>query len=55
MKKRMWIGVLFLFLHELVSLIISNQIEHTSLGCKYYNEQRKLDVYHSSSKFVTTV
>ena len=38
MKKRMWIGVLFLFLHELVSLIISNQIEHFK-GCKFYNEQ----------------
>ena len=47
MKKRMWIGVLFLFLHELVSLIISNQIEHFK-GCKYYNEQ-VLDVYHSSA------
>ena len=31
MKKRMWIGVLFLFLHELVSFIISNQIEHSTL------------------------
>ena len=47
MMKRMWIGVLFLFLHELVSLIISNQIEHFK-GCKYYNEQ-VLDVYHSSA------
>ena len=41
MKKRMWIGVLFLFLHELVSLIISNQIEHTTLACEFYDEQRK--------------
>ena len=32
MKKRMWIGVLLLFLHELVSLIISNQIEHNTLA-----------------------
>ena len=47
MKKRMWIGVLFLFLHELVSLVISNQIEHFK-GCKYYNEQ-VLDVHHSSA------
>ena len=47
MMKRMWIGVLFLFLHELVSLIISNQIEHFK-GCKFYNEQ-VLDVYHSST------
>ena len=37
----MWIGVLFLFLHELVSLIISNQIEHTTLACEFYNEQSK--------------
>ena len=36
-----------MFLHELVSLIISNQIEHFK-GCKYYNEQ-VLDVYHSSA------
>ena len=49
MKKRMWIGVLFLFLHELVSLIISNQIEHTTLACEFYDEQRKHG-YHSSSK-----
>ena len=47
MKKRMWIGVLFLFLHELVSLIISNQIEHFK-GCEFYNEQL-LDVHHSSA------
>ena len=47
MMKRMWIGVLFLFLHELVSLIIGNQIEHFK-GCKFYNE-RVLDVYHSST------
>ena len=49
MKKRMWIGVLFLFLHELVSLIISNQIEHTTLSCEFYDEQRK-HVFHSSSQ-----
>ena len=49
MKKRMWIGVLFLFLHELVSLIISNQIEHTTLTCKFYDEQRK-HVFHSSTE-----
>ena len=48
MKKRMWIGVLFLFLHELVSLIISNQIEHTTLACEFYDEQRK-HVFHSSA------
>ena len=47
MKKRMWIGVLFLFLHEIVSLIISNQIEHTTLACEFYDEQRKHG-YHSS-------
>ena len=49
MKKRMWIGVLFLFLHELVSLIISNQIVHTTLACEFYDEQRK-HVFHSSSQ-----
>ena len=38
MKKRMWIGVLFLFLHELFSFIVSNQIEHFK-GCKFYQEQ----------------
>ena len=42
MKKRMWIGVLFLFLHELVSLIISNQIEHTTLACKFYDAERNV-------------
>ena len=47
MMKRMWIGVLFLFLHELVLFMISNQIEHFK-GCKFYNEQ-VLDVYHSSA------
>ena len=47
MMKRMWIGVLFVFLHELVSLIISNQIEHFK-GCEFYNEQL-LDVHHSSA------
>ena len=47
MMKRMWIGVLFLFLHELVSFIISNQIEYFK-GCKFYNEQ-VLNVYHSST------
>ena len=49
MKKRMWIGILFLFLHELVSLIISNQIVHTTLECEFYDEQRK-HVSHSSSQ-----
>ena len=49
MKKRMWIGVLFLFLHELVSLIISNQIEHTTLACEFYDAQRKY-WFHSSSQ-----
>ena len=48
MKKRMWIGALFLFLHELVSLVISNQIEHTTLACEFYDEQRK-HVSHSST------
>ena len=42
MKKRMWIGILFLFLHELVSLIISNQIEHTTLACEFYNTERNV-------------
>ena len=49
MKKRMWIGVLFLFLHELVSLIIGNQIEHTTLACEFYDQQRK-HVSHSSTE-----
>ena len=49
MKKRMWIGVLFLFLNELVSLIISNQIEHTTLACEFYDKQRK-HVFRSSDK-----
>ena len=49
MKKRMWIGVLFLFLHELVSLIISNQSEHTTLACEFYDQQRK-HVSHSSTE-----
>ena len=40
MMKRMWIGVLFLFLHELVSLIISNQIKYFTL-CEFYDEERK--------------
>ena len=38
MKKRMWLGLLLLFLHELASLIISNQIEHsTTLTCEFDN------------------
>ena len=41
MKKRMWIGLLILFLHELISLIVSNQIEHTTLACEFYDEERK--------------
>ena len=49
MKKRMWIGVLFLFLHELVSLIISNQIEHTTLACEFYDEESK-HASHSSTE-----
>ena len=49
MMKRMWIGVLFLFLHELISLIISNQIEHTTLLCEFYDNQRK-HVLRSSDK-----
>ena len=51
MKKRMWIGVLFLFLHELVSLIISNQIERTifNLACEFYHEQRKLKFRSSTT------
>ena len=48
MKKRMWIGVLFLFLHELVSLIISNQIEHTILACEFFDEQRKVSSHSST-------
>ena len=47
MKKRMWIGVLFLFLHELASLIISNHIKHFK-GCKFYNEN-VLDMSNSSA------
>ena len=46
MVKRMWIGVLFLFLHELVSLIINSQIKCFK-GCEFYNEQ-VLDGYNSS-------
>ena len=51
MKKRMWIGVLFLFLHELVSLIITciNQIEHTTLACEFYDEESK-HASHSSTE-----
>ena len=49
MKKRMWIGVLLLFLHELVSLIISNQMEHNTLACEFYDQQRK-HVSHSSTE-----
>ena len=43
MKKRMWLGLLLLFLHELASLIVSNQIEHsTTLTCEFDNvEQRR--------------
>ena len=48
MKKKMWIGLLILFLHELISLIVSNQIEHTTLACEFYDEERKHG-YHSSS------
>ena len=48
MKKRMWLGLLFLFLHELVSLIISNQIERSTTGCEFYNEEIK-DVFNSST------
>ena len=48
MKKRMWIGVLFLFLHELVSLIISNQMELTTLACEFYDELRKHVSYSST-------
>ena len=47
MMKRMWIGVLLMFLHESVSLIISDQIEHTTLAYEFYDEQRK-PVLHSS-------
>ena len=49
MKKRMWIGVLFLFLHELVSLIISNQIEHNTLACEFYNDEQKKPKFYSST------
>ena len=46
MKKRMWLGLLLLFLHELASLIISNQIEHsTTLTCEFDNEEQ--GKYHS--------
>ena len=50
MKKRMWIGVLFLFLHELISLIISNQIQHTTLTCDYdfYDAERKHAIHSST-------
>ena len=49
MMKRMWIGVLFLFLHELVSLIISNQIKNTTLACESYDEESKY-ASHSSTE-----
>ena len=54
MKKRMWIGVLFLFLQELVSLIISNQIIHTTLACEFYDEQKNVCFIHQV-QFVTSV
>ena len=50
MKKRMWLGLLLLFLHELASLIISNQIEHsTTLTCEFDN------VEHGRYRSPTTI
>ena len=54
MMKRMWIGVLFLFLHELVSFIVSNQLLYiqctcTTLACELYDEERK-HAAHSSTE-----
>ena len=49
MKKRMWIGVLFLFLNELTSLIINNQIEYNTLACEFYNEEISNYAYQSST------
>ena len=38
----MWLGLLLLFLHELASLIISNQIEHsTTPTCEFDNEEQR--------------
>ena len=45
MKKRMWLGLLLLFLHELTLLIINNQIDST-LGCEFYDQETQ-KVVHS--------
>ena len=54
MKKRMWLGLLLLFLHELASLIISNQIEYsTTPTCEFDNEewiQSHIRFYHSPTR-----
>ena len=43
MKKRIWLGLLLLFLHELASLIISNQIEHsTTITCEFDNVEQSM-------------
>ena len=55
MKKRMWIGVLFLFLNELTSLIINNQIEYTTLACEFYNEERSNYAFHDYSSNATAI
>ena len=47
MKKRMWLGLLLLILHELTLLIINNQIDST-LGCEFYDlETQKVVQLHS--------
>ena len=48
MKKRMWLGLQLLFLHELASLIINNQIPHSTLGCEFYDQEAQ-KVVHSST------
>ena len=49
MKKRMWFGLLFLFMHELASLIISNQIKSTST-CSFLDDMNKHS--HDSSSAI---
>ena len=39
-----------MFLHELVSLIISNQMEHTTLTCKFYDDEQRKNLFSSSTE-----
>ena len=57
----MWLGLLLLFLHELTSLIISNQIEHSNtLTCEFDNEEQNMYrspttvCYHSLIQFANS-